>query len=167
MHVLLHVSLEENCDLIKCISTIYEHWKIVNHGPHQQRSVAGYLNRLTFRLATLKKAPPSGWAATSYDCFTHTATNFRRTGQKTDMQSQRITVRGECELITNCECVCVCVFVCFCVFDHNDTVTQILIGKKRSHKSGAVILSFIALFIVFIAIWYELFALLKLLLKLN
>lgn len=33
MLVLIHVSLEENCDLTKCISTIYEHWKIVTCCP--------------------------------------------------------------------------------------------------------------------------------------
>lgn len=59
----------------------------------------------------------------------------------TNMQPQRITVRGECEIITKCECVVLCVFLCgFCFRSQRDCHTNLNRTKNIRIKSGAVIL---------------------------
>lgn len=162
MLVLLHVSLEENCDLIKCISTIYEHWKIVNYCPHKQRSVS-----VCFSVWRLDLHP---WRRTLRQREPKRQPTFSRQ-KPTNAIALRITVRGECEIITNCECVCVCVsvWVCICVFSitWRDCYWNFN-RKQRDHIKVVPLYScYCAFFYRLIAIWYESFALIKLLLKLN
>lgn len=147
MHVLLHVSLEENCDLIKCISTIYEHWKIVNHGPNQSTIYCRLPQPSDVSTCYHKEGPSVRVSRNVIRPFHAHCNKFPSYGPK---NRHAIAKYHSARRVWTNHQLWVCLFKCVCVylyvFDHNETVTEILIEKKRSHKSGAVILSFIAFF---------------------
>lgn len=130
MHVLLHVSLEENRDLIKCISTIYEHWKIVYCCPTTRRRRRRSAGVLTFRPASPKKAPAAKQAGTSRtyprECSKSPPSASTNTCSIATYHIARRVWNNHQSWVSECTCIC--------VFDHNETVTQIWTENENHIK---------------------------------